>query len=44
MNNGDPVSFGRLVYTYSRATLENLVHSATSMFNHYKGKVMKSEL
>jgi len=44
MTNGDPVAFGKLVYVYTRATFENLIHSATSVFNHYKGKVMKSEL
>jgi len=44
LTNGDPLAFGKLIYLYGRAALENLVHSATSLFHHYKGKMLKTEL
>jgi len=42
--NGDPVAVGKLLYSYGRASFDSLIHSATEMFHHYSGKVMKTEL
>ncbi|CAI4226423.1 unnamed protein product [Auanema sp. JU1783] len=36
--NGDPLSFGHLMYHYAHAMLHQVTHSVTSTINHYKKK------
>lgn len=42
--NGDPLAVVKLLFVYTKGTFDNIVYSATHLFDHYKKKVFKSEL
>lgn len=42
--NGDPISFGKLIYTYMNACAYQIKHSLIETYNYYKSKALKTEL
>jgi hypothetical protein len=42
--NGDPIALGKIFYVYGKSVFDNTLHSATSLFHHYKDKATKFEL
>ncbi|CAG9529540.1 unnamed protein product [Cercopithifilaria johnstoni] len=42
--NGDPISFAKLLYTYSNACVHQIKQSLVKTFNYYKSKALKTEL